>query len=294
VKLTFFCTLFSVSILTSQAWGQEGRVQEPLFDNWGIPRYSAPEGDLAVFTGPFGQNASADFFAPQLYIDGKTVLPGAEFLLETGESFVFRELLGAGFHTIVIRDMDNRVIRLARHIDVRTMEMHLHFMEAALLLSSVVDPRHIVQLGPDPFRSHYVTSVELLAIEMTLDEYLDQQPRQGDPRYQQLLEFFDAFHRVRRLGNDFLPKQIGYVANRGWVLFDFGAGVEILRPKDPSNRPLNLINHWSMQAEVIGLDMTTLERLEDDIRRRDFPPQIRPRFSHQTPPLQCRRVFAID
>ncbi len=255
----------------------------PLFSDRGLPLYEYLEGSFLTDELSI-PNLN---LTPQIEINGQHVSAGSRLILETGESFILREVLGAGYHTIVLRDIENRAIRLTRHIDQRSLEMQAYYMEAALLLSSVVDPRYIVSLSSQQFQSHYVSVVELLAVEFTLDNYLREARDTSDIRYRELLEFFSAFHRVQSLGSEFIPVQIGYVRNRGWVLMDYGPGVKLLKPNERSNRPLNLINHWAMMNESIGIDFDSIERLEADLV--DYERNGRSNWHSLT--LTCRQIF---
>lgn len=239
-----------------------------LFDESGAHRYSFPEGDFSLLKGSLEYDVTLYPYVPRFEVDGEAVLTGERLVLDTGESFIFKEVLGAGFYTIVISDIDNKVIRLVREPNRRFIEMHEHFFEAALLLSSAVDPSYVVQLDPKPFSSFYAMKVESLKIEMTLDQYLQDGFNRNDAIYLELLEFFEAFYKVKKLGSDFLPKQIGYARNRGWVLFDLSPGVELSKPGDSPNTPTNLIAHWSMFIDEIGIKIDNLEQLENDLRTR--------------------------
>jgi len=248
-----------------KAFGSEHGVQ--LFDQFGIPRYSLPHDGISNLTSE--NQGGLSVIAPQLEIDRRQVSPGTELILETGESFILQEVLGAGFYTIVLRDSKNRVIRLARHIDKFSLEMNLAYLEAHLLLGSVVDSRHIVQVSLQEFASEYVTVVELLAIRQRLDLFLAEDFDPSSQMYRELLEFLEGFRRVSSLGSDFLPKQIGYVAHRGWVLFDLSPGVKILNPTQDPLRASSLIRYWSQTPMKIGIRSEVIDLLKTHLNLRD-------------------------
>lgn len=184
-----------------------------------------------------------------LYVGDKKVNNGDILLLESGERITFQRLLGSGNFTIVILDQEGRAIRLTQFIDVLSMQMHEAFFESYLFLRSAVPTHRLANLDPKQYRSYYAHAVEFLPVELLLSDYLQTMPQNHDPKFKDLILFFKDFARVNTVG-DFAPFQIGYVHNRGWVLFDYGSGVDLNKTAQPRSTVLSLTAGWEHSYNV--------------------------------------------
>lgn len=194
-----------------------------------------------------------------LYVGDKKVKNGDVLLLENGERIAFQRLLGSGNFTIVLLDQEGRAVRLTQFIDALSMQMHEAFFESYLFLRSAVPKHRLANLEPKQYRSYYAHVVEFLPVEQLLSDYLQAPLQKHDPKFKDLVLFFKDLSRVNTLG-DFAPFQIGYVHNRGWVLFDYGSGVDLNKNAQPRSTVLSLTAGWEHSYNVPKSLMHTLHQ----------------------------------
>ena len=221
-----------------------------------------------------------------LIVNGDVVIMGETLELDPGETFIFKRVLGAGLHTIVIEDFEGRAIRLPRILEEpidrvggnfqttaeEQMTQHnLWFHQAYTRLSSRVEAKYLARIDYDSFQSDWVTTAELLSIRFLLSDFLGQDFDPESEVFEELIEFMEAFRHVRSLGPEFLPFQIGYVQGRGWVLFDYDLNLKLGDPDFAHRRLSTHFNHWSELVDryELELDLDNLMIVEDALQERD-------------------------
>ncbi len=158
----------------------------------------------------------------KLSIFGVEVQPGDRIFFDTGESVIFQRGLGAGGNTALFEDTLGRVVRLGLNPgDWDTRAATLRYGDALRDLNRLMNKDFVVQMSPQQPQSEYVHFVEPLEIEVLLEDYLNSDTiDRNSLQYWHLLEFFEEISRFQFIG-DFAPFQVGWVPERGWVLFDF-------------------------------------------------------------------------
>ncbi len=200
-----------------------------------------------------------------LYVDGRIIKNGDTLIFDTGESVVFKKYLGSGQNTIIFLDSLNRAFRLTQFIDERSIQMFVGYLETQLILSKHLPAKNLVQLDPKyQTQSDRVIVTEWLPIEGLLSHYFDPNVVMSEKKFKALVDFFETFRGIYSVG-DLSAHQIGYVHNRGWVLFDFGPGVVFNKYTEPASSAVLQI----AQLES-SLNPKLLKRLLEKLRLRDY------------------------
>ncbi len=240
---------------------------------------------------PFGiENRSFNFpymvdeESREFFIGGKPVLGNDRIIFDTGESVIFKHLLGFGDNTIIFEDLYGRAIRIPKtigHGDDFTSGaikyMFDGYRQAMSNINYAVAPSRSVKVYQEAFESENVIAVERIEIEETLDTYLsDIHLNRSDQKYSDLLTFLNDF-RIFKYIHEFLPFQIGWVKNRGWVLFDIGASA-LLNPKGVRSTKLDVL----LQFWEDNISESVLLRLREDFEKL---------FGYYESAVSCRQIL---
>lgn len=215
---------------------------------------------------PYATQQSAQ--GATLYFAYKPVHKGDVIVLETGERIIFDHYIAQGGHSILIKDAAGDVIRMPILNTEASLEMNLSFLGSQMILSQALSKQHIVQSLYPNFKSLYAVKVENLDLKILAGDFL-KTPRAFDsPMMIELADFLKDYSAVE-FNSDFHPWQLGYVPNRGWVLFDFGAEVRMV--PDGQKLPLRLsVRPWArwLNADVYRKLVSYLDDYERNSMRR--------------------------
>lgn len=202
---------------------------------------------------PFSEKSNSNFSFYQMdksgnfFINGRDVLPGDKIVFETGEFVFFKESLGFGGHSLVFEDDLGRAVRLTREFRRDEVDPSVDgFARSMALINQYLKPEFSVRLLDNQPESENVVFVERIQIQMRLREFLNQDLGGLQAfKYDKLITFLNSFRKFSRL-SDFKPYQIGWVKERGWVLFDIGNKVELASSENEQLSARKLLSLWDI------------------------------------------------
>jgi len=241
---------------------------------FGLDHYPFPD-DYQGVQPPYHVDIEKNFL-----INGTKVNEGDRLILETGEVLFFKRILDKSTNTIIFEDSSGRAIRM--NIDYRKEGKRLTFKaykSSMLLVNQYLPRRFSTEVLSDQLRSENVLIVEKIDISILAVDFLSSaQFSREDPRYMSFINFVNSF-RVFSIIDDFHPYQIGWVENRGWVLFDVGVRVD-LSSDQISISTRQLTHEWEYH-----IPKNVFDELTNDLNNNLKPSDI------SITQVQCRSVL---
>lgn len=181
----------------------------------------------------FDSQGNAQYFlddfstmVPVLRVRGELVSSGDLLVLESGEQIPFQKIIGFGNHTIVVQSNSNTASRIPKNFEPQTLEVFHGYRVTYNKLLEGIDKIFLANFLSVEVQSQYIHIVEKLQIDQLLDSFIFFGEGRESQKYKDLIEFLWAFRDVVD-ENDMSFQQVGYVQDRGWVLFDYGTKVHM-------------------------------------------------------------------
>lgn len=217
---------------------------------------------------------------PTFVVNGRAVGAGDTLILDTGETFTFKKLLGAESKTIVILSENEEVIRIPLDTSQLFLQVFKSYPESYRKLSQKMDQKYLVKVLPHQFSSKFSIKVEDLEIVHRLDFATYWEIIELDSQeYLELLEFIWVFRNLAE-SDDTSANQVGYVKGRGWVLFDYSMKMKWSDKSPTSLKDLHFFH-----------ELFDLESLRDSQVYRKLAHDLSHRISEQTQ-SSCQRITA--
>lgn len=164
----------------------------------------------------------------QIVLNGESINFGDYVLIAPSKIIQFSRVLGAGQRTLVFEDENGRAYRLNRSTGPKFRLAFDGFLQTHRKLKALLPSKRLVDLVQGAPLGRDLVEVENLKISFLLSDYLNLGAKRFAEADEDLVNFLVDFKEVGAL-SDFHSRQIGWVQNRGWVLFDLGVMV-LLKP----------------------------------------------------------------
>jgi len=229
--------------------------------------------DHSDFSLPYYVNARNE-----LLVVNNVVQAGDQIFFETGESVIFKKVLGEGRNTIIFEDSLGRAVRMNTDFqNTNRVIMFEGYRKSMSVINLTLDESRSVRVLQEQPKSQHILFVEMIEIELNAEEFL-RAPDRRSAKYHSLLDFINSFRVFSVLG-EFAPFQIGWVEKRGWVLFDIGEDAIVAESEQFQSITEELLHEW--RGVLPGY---IIEDLERDLHAKFMQSQFRA-------PLSCNNIL---